>query len=144
MTISALDENGKPVDWWFIYKVPKLTQDADSDSATGYEYVYFDQNAKKVDKSLNLLNKGTGALNLTLNSVFQKPAATTGWILYNDEMPASAKRPDDSSLGHSKGVIAFDTASRTAFWLLHSWPQYPAPGTPARALIQSTHHAGSA
>ena len=45
MTISALDESGKAVDWWFIYKVPKLTQDADSDSATGYEYVYFDANA---------------------------------------------------------------------------------------------------
>jgi deoxyribonuclease-2 len=39
MQISVLDENGGPVDWWFLYKVPKLTKAADSVSATGYEYV---------------------------------------------------------------------------------------------------------
>ena len=35
--VSALDENGKPVDWWFAYKVPKLAKDARSASTTGYE-----------------------------------------------------------------------------------------------------------
>ena len=134
MNISALDENGKAVDWWFIYKVPQLAQDANSDSATGYEYAYFDANIDanggKVQKSPNRLNEGKGALNLTLNSVFDKPAATTGWILYNDEMPASAKGTDSGSCGHTKGVIAFDTASRSAFWLLHSWPKYAAPAAP--------------
>jgi deoxyribonuclease II len=136
MNISALDENGKPVDWWFLYKVPKLTQDAKiatatasaSASATGYEYVYFDPNAKEVTRSPHLLTDGKGALDLTLNSVFSKPAATTGWILYNDEMPASAHRTDSGSLGHTKGVIAFDTDTKTAFWLLHSWPKYADPG----------------
>ena len=130
MTISALDESGKAVDWWFIYKVPKLTQDAQSDSATGYEYVYFDANATQVVKSPNRLDQGKGTMNLTLNSVFNKPAATTGWILYNDEKPADAPGGDDSNLGHTKGVIAFDTVSKTAFWLLHSWPKYADPGAP--------------
>jgi deoxyribonuclease-2 len=136
MTVSALDENGKSVDWWFIYKVPKLTQDAKSDSATGYEYVYFDQHAKKVSKSPNLLNHGKGALNLTLNSLFTKPANSTGWILYNDEMPAAAKGKDSGTCGHTKGVIGFDTASETAFWLLHSWPKYAAPGAAAMPTPQ--------
>ena len=45
MNISALDENGKPIDWWFAYKVPKLTKDANTSSATGYEYVYYDTEA---------------------------------------------------------------------------------------------------
>src|SRR5258708_6228983 len=130
MAISALDESGKAVDWWFIYKVPKLTLDAQSDSATGYEYVYFDANAINVVKSPNRLDQGNGALNLTLNSVFKKPAATTGWILYNDEKPADAPGGDDTNLGHTKGVIAFDTDSGTAFWLLHSWPKYADPGAP--------------
>ena len=129
MTITALDESGKAVDWWFIYKVPKLTQDANSDSATGYEYVYFDAKATQVVKSPNRLDQGKGALNLTLNSVFKQPAATTGWILYNDEKPSSAPGADDGNLGHTKGVIVFDTASKTAFWLLHSWPKYAAPGS---------------
>jgi deoxyribonuclease-2 len=127
MNISALDENGKAVDWWFAYKVPKLAKDADSPSATGYEYVYYDPNIGKVVKSPYLLTEGKGALDLTLKSVFENPAATTGWILYNDEMPEAAKRSDNGSLGHTKGVIAFDTASKTAFWLLHSWPKYADP-----------------
>jgi deoxyribonuclease II len=135
MNISALDENGKPVDWWFIYKVPQLSAGASSDSATGYEYVYYDasidKTSRKVEKSPNLLNGGKGALNLTLDSVFKNfknPPATIGWILYNDEMPASAKKKDDGNLGHTKGVIAFDTSSKTAYWLLHSWPKFADPG----------------
>jgi deoxyribonuclease-2 len=138
MNVTALDESGKPVDWWFIYKVPKLGQGAGSDVATGYEYVYYDatidkRKGAKVDKSPYRLDQGKGALNLTLDSVFKnraKAASTTGWILYNDEMPLSQKRKDDGGLGHTKGVIAFDTASKTAFWLLHSWPKFADPGAP--------------
>ena len=127
MQISALDENGKPVDWWFIYKVPQLGRGANNDTATGYEYVYYDPNQSEVQKSAYLLNEGKGALNQTLNSVFNKTSATTGWILYNDEKPASAKGADDGNLGHTKGVLAFDTASKTAYWLLHSWPKFADP-----------------
>jgi deoxyribonuclease-2 len=92
--------------------------------------VYFDANATQVVKSPNRLDQGKGALNLTLNSVFNKPAPTTGWILYNDEKPADAPGSDDGNLGHTKGVIAFDTKSDSAFWLLHSWPKYADPGVP--------------
>jgi len=127
MNISALDENGNAVDWWFAYKVPKLAKDANNTTTTGYEYVYYDSNIGKVVKSPYLLTDGKGALDLTLDSVFDKPDATTGWILYNDEMPADAKRKDNDSFGHTKGVIAFDTKSNTALWLLHSWPKYADP-----------------
>ena len=81
MNISAVDEAGKPVDWWFIYKVPQLSPGGHgTDSATGYEYVYYDSKidskpdtdkGKKVDKSPFVINEGKGALNLTLNLVFQ-------------------------------------------------------------------------
>ena len=139
MEISALDENNKPVDWWFIYKVPQLGAGAGTDATTGYEYVYYDATIDKnpdrkeriVAKSPNVLNGGKGALNFTLDSVFKNfknPTATTGWILYNDEMPPSAKRKDDGEKGHTKGVIAFDTATNTAYWLLHSWPKFAEPG----------------
>lgn len=137
MKVCALDENNKPTDWWFIYKVPQLNPGSSNDETTGYEYVYYDatldasadKSKHKVSKSPNVLNGGTGALNFTLNSVFKpkSPAATTGWILYNDEMPASTKEKDDGNRGHTKGVIAFDTASKTAYWLLHSWPKFADP-----------------
>jgi deoxyribonuclease-2 len=127
MNISALDENGKAVDWWFAYKVPKLAKSAGSPTATGYEYIYYDRNVGKIVRSPNLLTDGKGAVDLTLKSVFDHPDATTGWVLYNDEMPTDAKRKDSGSFGHTKGVIAFDTASKTAFWLMHSWPKYADP-----------------
>lgn len=128
MDMSALDESGKPVDYWFAYKVPKLAAGAGAHSAVGYEYAYYDPKQKKLAPSPYLMNSGKGALDATLNSVFKKPGASTGWLLYNDEMPASAKGSDDGSFGHTKGVIAFDTASKTALWLLHSWPKFADPG----------------
>lgn len=127
MAIGTLDESGTPVDWWFAYKVPRLAKEALNPSALGYEYVYYDPNIGKVVKSPYLLTDGKGALDLTLSAVFDNPADTTGWILYNDEMPADANRQDNGSFGHTKGVIAFDTASQTAFWLLHSWPKFADP-----------------
>lgn len=126
MAISALGENGKAVDWWFIYKVPEL-----AGSAKGYEYVYYDPKAGKITKSPYLLSIDKGALDVTLDSIFTNPPSTAGWVLYNDERPDSLKtsktEADDGSLGHTKGVIAFDTASKTAVWVLHSWPKYVVP-----------------
>src|SRR5947209_9965014 len=140
MKVCALDETGNPVDWWFIYKVPQLTKGASGDdAATGYEYVYYDskidaspdQKERRVSQSAFVINEGKGALNLTLDLVFKnfkQPAKTTGWILYNDEKPASVKEKDDGNRGRTKGVIAFDTASKSAYWLLHSWPKFADPG----------------
>ncbi|WPV01541.1 deoxyribonuclease II family protein [Mucilaginibacter sp. cycad4] len=139
MKISALDENGAPVDWWFIYKVPQLDGGVGNDKATGYEYVYYDSTIdantdprkRTITKSLNVLNGDKGALNLTMDSVFKNfksPAPSTGWVLYNDEMPESVNKHDDGTKGHTKGVLAFDTESKTAFWLLHSWPKFADPG----------------
>lgn len=128
--LSALDENGMPVDWWFIYKAPKLEQNIHDTSTTGYEYIYYDPLIGEVIQAPALLTDGKGALDLTLNSIFENPPDTLGWILYNDEMPPEAKQQNKNSFGHTKGVIAFDTDSKTAFWLLHSWPQYADQNSP--------------
>jgi len=136
MPVFPIDENGQQVDWWFIYKVPLLGGGVQNDAATGYEYVYYDSTIdanpdpaiSKVTKSPYRLDQGQGAMNLTVNSIFNNPADTTGWILYNDEYPESVGHPDNGNLGHTKGVIAFDTASNTAVWLLHSWPKFVDPG----------------
>jgi deoxyribonuclease-2 len=34
-------------------------------------------------------------------------------------------------LGHTKGVLAFETKHKTGFWLLHSWPKYTEPNPKA-------------
>ncbi|MGD0277952.1 MAG: deoxyribonuclease II family protein [Smithella sp.] len=131
MKISALNETGKSVDYWFIYKVPKLTDTKGAkggNTATGYEYLYYDPTVGNAKMSANDLRQDKGALHFTLDSVFKNPGATTGWILYNDEKPADAGGgKDNGELGHTKGVLAFDTATNSAYWLLHSWPKYADP-----------------
>ena len=99
MPVSALNETGEPVDWWFLYKVPQLKKDANADSATGYEYVYYDPVVKNVARSPNLLTSGKGALGQTLASILRNPEATTGWILYNDAMPAKRERRQQGQSG---------------------------------------------
>lgn len=125
--ITALDESGKPIDWWFAYKIPKLGKTVNNPLAIGYEYLYYDPKIKKVTESPFLLTGGKGSLDLTLNSLFDNPAPTTGWILYNDEKPEDAQGNDSSKYGHTKGVLAFDVKTKTALWLLHSWPKFADP-----------------
>jgi deoxyribonuclease-2 len=128
MNISALGDAGQSVDWWFLYKVPKLTASNGAGGAAGYEYLYYDSKAKKPQVSSNDLRQDKGALHFTLDNIFNSASATTGWLLYNDEQPSDAGGKDNGELGHTKGVIAFDTASKTAIWMLHSWPKYADPG----------------
>jgi len=134
MNVTALDEDGNKVDWFFVYKVPKLVSGANTDKSTGYEYVYYDStidklppNRRVIDKSPYVLNSDKGALNRTLDSVFVNPESTTGWILYNDERPGDIPGTDNGALGHTKGVLAFDTKTKSGYWLLHSWPKYAEP-----------------
>lgn len=162
MNISALNEDGNPVDWWFLYKAPELGDDGDPHRLSGYEYIYYDPVIGKVVKSPYLLTSGEGALDLTLSSIFDNPDTTTGWILYNDESPDAYGKADNhsgtpnmqttkggnvddtqgmvtkdsSKFGHTKGVIAFDTESKTAFWLLHSWPKYADPKDPVKPATE--------
>lgn len=131
--VSAISEGGQPVDWWFIYKIPQLPGGKDGQgSATGLEYMYFDSLGGQLAQSPHRLLDGNGALDQTLNAAFARKDKAVGRILYNDELPEHVKssehRKDDSKLGHTKGLLVFDTASKTAIWLLHSWPKYADPG----------------
>ena len=122
MSLQALDELGNPVDWAFAYKVPLLSGGAQNDPATGYEYAYSDSNNPKPSKSAHRLDQESGAIHETLA---QLKNSGVSYLLYNDEMPDSVGKPDNDGLGHTKGIIAWDVASKTGFWLVHSWPKFP-------------------
>ena len=131
MEMSPLNESGKKVDWWFMYKVPKLKADPTSgiSASTGFEYAYYDSETDAVSRSPFTLDSDNGALFHTLDSLFSSPSASTGWLPYNDETPEGHT---SFNLGHSKGLIGFDVDTQTAFWLLHSWPKFPAPDDSAQ------------
>src|SRR5262249_29521632 len=127
-----LNESGKPVDWWFMYKVSSKSESATARKATGGEYVYFDADEAKKNAKLalspDLVDKNHGALFNTLN-VLYRPAAHAnnqlGFFCYNDESPVTGAVVDDR--GHTKGVLAFDLGTNSGFWLVQSTPKFPIP-----------------
>jgi deoxyribonuclease II len=128
MNLSAIDDDGNPVDWWFIYKVAGKSKSSTGGKFTGTEYVYFDANMAtggQLSLSSNHVDSG-GALPNTLAQLYTEEGASTahlGWFFYNDENPITGRT--NGSRGHTKGVLAFDLGTNTAFWLIQSTPKFP-------------------
>ncbi|MFC3881836.1 deoxyribonuclease II family protein [Algoriphagus namhaensis] len=125
--ISPLSNvDGKPVDWWFMYKLP-MNVGPKKDS-TGFEFLYFDaQSTDGVKLSSTRLNEKTSALGLTLAQIFSSPKKG-GFVLWNDEIPPTTKNPNPKNQGqkgHSKGILAFSKETNSGFYLLHSTPRFP-------------------
>jgi len=132
MAISALNELGKPVDWWFLYKVAGRSTTGSGgkgptvggQAVVGVEYVYFDADAPgegKLAMSPYHVDQ-SGALFNTLQQVYGPGSNSLGWFFYNDENPLTGKV--NGTRGHTKGVLAFDMDSNTAFWLIQSTPLF--------------------
>lgn len=126
--LNAIGDSGQAVDWWFMYKLPRNAHPPDNphspQRSTGFEYVYFDTHSTSLSLSSHVLTDKGGALYSTLQQIYPlDPASPLGWIIYNDERIDG--KPDNGELGHTKGVLAFDPATDTAFWLLHSTPRFP-------------------
>jgi deoxyribonuclease II len=129
--LSAIGDNNKPIDWWFIYKVAGKSEVSDGSKAQGTEYVYYDSD--KQDTALRLSkfhisDPANGAVSNTLNQIYNNANnPDMGWFFYNDEDPITLKT--NGERGHTKGVICFNTANNTAFWLIHSAPKFPSKDT---------------
>jgi deoxyribonuclease-2 len=134
--LSAVDEKGQPVDWWFMYKVAgkSTTSDGakgptlDGKKVNGTEYIYFDANTPGTGNLV--LSPDTvdvsGALPNTLNQIYNSTNGNLGWYFYNDENPINNKVNGDR--GHTKGVVAFDLETNSGFWLIQSTPKFPPKG----------------
>ena len=132
--LSALNDTKRtPLDWWFMYKLPKKAAIKNKKSSDqndeGFAYLYYDCEGKALSLSPHILGTGKGALHDTLQQLFGPGGDNhNGWILYNDEIPGTTK--NDESKGHTKGVLAFNKENNSAFWLLHSTPRFPLPKDP--------------
>src|SRR5438045_3291340 len=111
MKISALDEGGNPVDWWFIYKVPKLSAGAASDASQEptpeYGQTYF-------CVSLDIAAASKLAAQMIDHQEPQTYLNRSGKISNNDPLallmaPIDAKAPGDSDVINlqSRGGMAF-------------------------------------
>lgn len=118
--VEAKNQQGQPVDWWFIYKTPEHTGTPNNQ---GFDFLYFDPNSENLQLSPVGLDHDNQALNHTLTAIFNAPDST-GYIVYNDEHVD--KEENKTEKGHCKGILVFDKPSNSALFLLHSTPRFPA------------------
>lgn len=131
MNVEVFGDDSGTVDWWFIYKLPHGIEPLGKGQSkykktTGSEYLYMDaKSSAPLSMSKHTLEQEQGAMYNTLKQLYAADSPGTsslGWICYNDEIPGVNE--NDERKGHSKGVLAFDLDSDSAFWLLHSWPKF--------------------
>lgn len=130
MQISALcDGTARPVDWWFVYKLPEGV--GPGNYTTGDEYLYCDSRwHSELKLSKYRLHAAKNAVSETLHQAFVGDA-TTGYILWNDEIPPTKSQPHPSNngaKGHSKGALVFNRTTNSGFYMLHSTPRFPVEG----------------
>lgn len=136
--LSPLLQQGKPVDWWFMFKFnsasfPKC--DADRTCAFGgsvQPYKSYSQQFVYASSANAKLQKGSGCAGDTVNDplgatfaqVYNGSAYYVIWNdqFYNDPMPSQF-----APWGHSKGMLAWDN-SGNGFVLQVSTPSWPAAG----------------
>uniref|UniRef100_T1H5H8 Uncharacterized protein n=1 Tax=Megaselia scalaris TaxID=36166 RepID=T1H5H8_MEGSC len=103
---QCLNEDNKPVDFFYSYKLPRIKKL----NLDGYEYSYITSEDVSGDEE-NLIAR-------TLRFPMLK---SDHFILaYNDEEPNG---PNDDTGGHTKGVFATD--GNVGFWIVHSVPKFP-------------------
>jgi deoxyribonuclease-2 len=112
-SLDCLDNKGKPVAWWVIFKPP---------GSLGNSHIYLDStmsNGKPVLESVRMDSKGTA-----LQRTFSSTPAASPKLAWNDE----SQSKNSSSSAHSKGVMAWDNSGNSSspgYYLLHSLPTFP-------------------
>jgi deoxyribonuclease-2 len=128
--LSAIGDDSTVVDWWFIYKFPKNitpAAGANAPKSQGDEYLYFDNRSSALARSRLTVENPASALQLTMKQLSDNPGHSFGCVYYNDEMPDGFGN-GGSNFGHCKGIVAFDMRSDSAIWIMHSVPNFGAPG----------------
>lgn len=118
------NQEGKDVDWFIMYKLPRNTNGAFK--SEGGEFMYID--------AVNSRPNGLRYWPLSKQDIFsdRNPVAFTLqplyetttrqdilYFVYNDQPPSHIK---GTRAGHSKGVVLFD--NDVGVWLLHSAPRF--------------------
>ncbi|XP_078545363.1 deoxyribonuclease-2-alpha [Lissotriton helveticus] len=120
-SISCYNDDGQPVDWFIIYKLPRVKR---GPPETGMMYKYQDSSTGGWVDGKSLMNSTAVAVGRTLLQLYkssQNQSEDLAYVLYNDQPP-----PEELSGtigGHTKGVVLLDRTQ--GFWLVHSTPRFP-------------------
>ncbi|XP_053490179.1 deoxyribonuclease-2-beta isoform X3 [Ictalurus furcatus] len=95
--ISCLNEDGQPVDWFIMYKLPKYKQ---GNVGSGVDYMYLDPSLPNWQMSKYLVNTSEGALGKTLSQLYQRYMSnSSAYMLYSDAPPVLKY---EYNYGHTK------------------------------------------
>ncbi|XP_073443533.1 deoxyribonuclease-2-alpha [Dendrobates tinctorius] len=115
--ISCYDDHGQPVDWFIVYKLPRL----DHTPEAGIKYMYQDGNSQGWVQGASLMNDTESAVGRTLSQLYESSdSKDVAYVLYNDQPPVKGS---NAVRGHTKGVVLLD--QNQGFWLIHSTPHFP-------------------
>lgn len=129
--ISCIGKTGKKVDWFVVYKMPKVKVSKPKHIRKGLGMVYMDSRSPRwriLPQSVEDYNQPLAfTLEQMYSRVKSKQLDGLAYVLYNDR---TFKKKMSSSKGHAKGTVFFDRKS--GFWLSHSVPAFPPPPTSHR------------
>ncbi|XP_025893838.1 deoxyribonuclease-2-beta [Nothoprocta perdicaria] len=120
--ISCRNEDGNPIDWFVLYKLPKFTEE--ESAGLGLEYMYLDSLTHAWRLSKYLINMTQGGLGQTLKQLYETYESknnSVAYAIYNDEVPHS--KAFNWKKGHTKGFLLLDKSQ--GFWVIHSVPLFP-------------------
>ncbi|XP_020724105.2 plancitoxin-1 isoform X1 [Bombus terrestris] len=121
--LQCKDEKDVPVDWYVLYKLPKVHTSSNPLIREGIAYLYI-TNAT-IETGWQVSSRPIGSNNsipgITLAPLYNQDNKNESiWSLYNDSPPNSSYA---WSFGHTKGVVMAN--SDQGFWLIHSVPNFP-------------------
>ncbi|XP_012152333.1 deoxyribonuclease II [Megachile rotundata] len=121
--LQCRDENNLPVDWYVLYKLPKVSESSNALIRDGLAYLYITN--VTIGTGWRLSTRPIGSSDsipgMTLAPIYSDVNENNSlWILYNDSPPDATYV---ANYGHTKGVVAVN--SDKGFWLIHSVPNFP-------------------
>ncbi|XP_033836647.1 deoxyribonuclease-2-alpha [Periophthalmus magnuspinnatus] len=122
--ISCYNDLGAPVDWFYVYKLPRAVGGRSEEE--GLEYLLLEKGSEAWAKGSVNINHTNGAVGRTVGQLYtQTKGSETAYVLYNDQSPVVGSVGLGRSSGHTKGVVVLD--KEQGFWLVHSTPHFPPP-----------------
>ncbi|XP_035824235.1 plancitoxin-1 isoform X2 [Aplysia californica] len=118
--LQCLDNDGKAVDWYSVYKYPRVRSPKSLIFKEGLAFVYLDVRNPQWELSKTPINATGNAVYNTLQQIYKSKGESIMYMMYNDEHPEGLETDHN---GHTKGVVAFDRTS--GFWMIHSSPKFP-------------------
>lgn len=136
--LTCRDEDGSPVDWFIIYKLPHMREHGNPLVREGIGYFYMDANHPHFTLSERNLTLKNHAVAHTLAGIYDNvDDSKIGYALYNDQVPGGGW---SEKFGHTKGALALDRES--GWWLVHSLPHFPPHGNDGYTLPSNAVYFG--